>query len=59
MLEDAIVQSRNERTEFLALRDEFTERRSVDRIVTQFSFRLAFERWARFLGGVFVRETSR
>jgi len=59
VLEDVIVQSRNERTGFLALGDECTEGRSVDRIATQFSSRLAFERWARFLGGVFVRETSR
>ena len=31
----------------------------MDRIATQFSSRLAFERWARFLGGMFARETSR
>jgi hypothetical protein len=31
----------------------------MDSIATWFSSRLAFERWVRFLDGVFVRETSR
>lgn len=39
--------------------DEITEERSMDSIANPFPSGLAFERWVCFLGGVFLRETSR
>jgi hypothetical protein len=60
VLADAMVVSRNEPTESILPGNECEEKTwYMDRIATQVSSRLATKRWAGFLGGTFVRETSR